>query len=1166
MTPATTCPSCGVDAPAGARFCPSCGARLSSNAPGSTERRIVTTLFADLVGFTALGERHDPEDVDAVLRAYYAMARGVIERFGGTVEKFIGDAVAGVFGAPVAHEDDPERAVRAALAIRDAMTTLQGLAGEPLLVRVAVNTGRAVVRLDAMPRAGEGALVGDPVNTAARLLEAAPPMGVVVGEKAYKLTARTILYEEVTPVAVKGKSLPVRRWLARGAVARKGIGEDPAALTPMIDREVELGILTGLVDKAIASASPQFALIVGEAGIGKSRLVLEFFRTLEARSGFLGTWRQGRCPPYGDGLSFWALREIVSAHAGILQTDSPSTVEEKLERALGDGGADPWLLTRLRPLVGLSAPPCEREENFAAWLQFFEGLARTRPTVLVIEDVHWASDQTLAFLGYLARHASGAPLLALATARPEFLDAHPDVASYADVVTRLHLKSLTEEESGRLASNLPGAAAVPDIAELVFERSGGNPLFTEELVRYVVEHEMPRSGGEPCEAPTSRPRAAVVAAEAPDSITTLIAARLDALPTEHRSLLADAAVVGPVFWPGAVSAMTSRSMRDVQRALSELEAREFVRRHGESVLAGDEEFAFWHALTRDVAYEQLPRAARAVKHAAVARWIQSAAGAREADVADLLAYHCWTAIQLAESLGQGKLAAQLRGPALRALRIAGDRALQFDVFAAEEHYRRAAAIATSADESRAAILLAWCQALHQAGRSMDALAKADEAVDILRAANARRPLAVALYQLSRCCGWVGDPRTTLLAQEALQVAESLGPSVELLKALECRAGDFSAEYADADTIAVADRALELSARLNVPAPVKVIHYRGLARCDSGEESGLADVRLSLDLAKEQGLGRETSDFSYNYAEQVCNYRGPREALDIVREGLTTARRRANAAGIGYLTQAELLDLWLLGEWSAEEVREPELETLLRTQRNLVDIALHMGIRALRDLARGSEELGSRERDLVQAYKDARLAGPYPELDQFCATVLLALATAEGDPAASAQWLGVLEGSVAASNGGPMLSLYLPTPGREAARARIVGAADDTPLQRILALGERLAPTRKSDRGAGASLRGIGAEAEGALDAAETDFAEAARIWREMEIPYERGHALLGRSRCLVALGRAQEAAAPLAEAREIFARLGARPALAETEAVLGRIGQPMAGHADGEDT
>ena len=446
---------------------------------------------------------------------------------------------------------------------------------------------------------------------------------------------------------------------------------------------------------------------------------------------------------------------------------------------------------------------------------------------------------------------------------------------------------------------------------------------------------------------------------------------------------------------------------------------------------------------------------------------------------------------------------------------------------------------------------------------MDALEKAEEAVDILRAVDARGSLAAALYRLSRFCGWVGDARAMPLREEALRVAEESGPSTELLQVLEYWVADYSTACADAATIAAADRALALSAQLHVPPSVRVLHYRGLARCNGDESAGLADVRRSLDLAKAQGLGREIGDFSYNYAEQVCNYRGPREALEIVREGLAVATRRSNAAAVGYLVQAELLDLWLLGDWSGEEAREDELETMLQEQRNLVDLALHWGIRALRGLAQGSGGLASRESALAQAYAQASSAGPYPELDQFCATVLLALHAALGDAEAVDRWLGALEESVAATGRGPMLSLYLPTATRELSRAAAVEAVADAPLSRIFAIGDHLATGRKSDTGAAASLSAIGAEADGALDAAEALFAEAERIWSEMEIPYERAHSQLGRGRCLVALGRAQEAAAPLTEAREVFARLGARPALAETEAVLERIGQPSAGRTDG---
>ncbi|MEI6726809.1 MAG: adenylate/guanylate cyclase domain-containing protein, partial [Actinomycetes bacterium] len=353
----------------------------------STERKVVTTLFADLVGFTALGERHDPEDVDAALRGYYALARTIIERFGGVVEKYIGDAVVGLFGGPLAHEDDAERAVRAALEIVAHLHELPVIGDERLQVRAAVNTGPALVRLHARPGAGEGALVGDAVNTASRLLAEAPPMGVVVGEMTQRLTSRAIVYEGMAARSAKGKAKPIERWLARGPIAQWGTAIAPSA-TPMIGREVELGVLLGLLDKAIASRSPQYALIEGEAGLGKTRLVREMLRRVDERPDFFCTWRQGRCPAYGDGLAFWALGEIVAGHAGILQSDGPEAAEEKLEKALGDGERDEWLLARLRPLVGLPAPQIDRDDAFAAWLQFVLRLARVRPTVLVFEDVH----------------------------------------------------------------------------------------------------------------------------------------------------------------------------------------------------------------------------------------------------------------------------------------------------------------------------------------------------------------------------------------------------------------------------------------------------------------------------------------------------------------------------------------------------------------------------------------------------------------------------------------------------------------------------------------------------------------------------------------------------------------------------------------------------------
>ncbi len=306
MSDMLICPSCGAENPAAAKFCMECACALAAPAAIPEERKSVTTLFCDLVAFTAMSEAADPEDVDAVLRRYHAAARKVIESHGGTVEKFIGDALVGVFGVPAVHEDDPERAVRAGLRIVEALEGMTRPDGSPLQVRVGVNTGEALVRLDVTPGSGEGFLTGDAVNTAARLQAAAPPGGVAAGQATHDLTVHAIVYEALAPVAAKGKTEPVAAWLARAPLSRSGAVVDRAGLTPLVGREVELVYLRALFDKAASTASPQFALVVGEPGIGKSRLVSEMLAHVDARPEMV-TWRQGRCLPYGEGVTFWAL-------------------------------------------------------------------------------------------------------------------------------------------------------------------------------------------------------------------------------------------------------------------------------------------------------------------------------------------------------------------------------------------------------------------------------------------------------------------------------------------------------------------------------------------------------------------------------------------------------------------------------------------------------------------------------------------------------------------------------------------------------------------------------------------------------------------------------------------------------------------------------------------
>jgi class 3 adenylate cyclase len=415
-----TCAACGQENPLGFRFCGACGAALTEQAESvQEERKVVTVLFADLVGFTSRAEQLDPEDVQALLSPYHARLRSELERFGGTVEKFIGDAVVALFGAPTAHEDDAERAVRAGLGIRDALAELN--AADPRLqlqVRVGIATGEALVRLGARPSEGEGMAAGDVVNTAARLQAAAPVNGVLVGEGTYRATERAIEYRETEPVQAKGKTEPVPVWEAVEARARLGVDVVQRDRAPLVGRREELDLLVDALSRVRRERAPQLVTLVGVPGIGKSRLVWELFGAVEAEPELV-YWRQGRCLPYGDGVAFWALGEMVKAHAGVFETDTGDEAEAKLRNAVRDLVTDlgeaQWVESHLRPLVGLGGEAelggDRRAEVFTAWRRFFETLAERRPLVLVFEDLHWADDGLLDFIDHLVDWAGDVPIL-----------------------------------------------------------------------------------------------------------------------------------------------------------------------------------------------------------------------------------------------------------------------------------------------------------------------------------------------------------------------------------------------------------------------------------------------------------------------------------------------------------------------------------------------------------------------------------------------------------------------------------------------------------------------------------------------------------------------------------------------------------------------------------
>ena len=443
------------------------------------ERKVVTVLFADLVGFTARAESLDPEDVEAILRPYHDRLRFELERHGGTVEKFIGDAVMALFGAPLAHEDDPERAVRAALAIRDWARE----EGE-LEVRVGITTGEALVSLDARPESGEGMASGDIVNTAARLQAAAPVNGILVDETTYRATERPIEHREAAAVEAKGKSSPVPVW--EPVEARSLLEVDVRSpRTPLVGRRREVDVLVDALARVREERAPQLVTIVGAPGIGKSRLVYELFQAIEAEPG-LTYWRQGRSLPYGEGVSFWSLGEIVKAQAGIKETDAPAAAEEKLRTAVASMDNPEWLLRHLGPLVGVGAEVelgPEREEAFGAWRQFFEELADERPLVLAFEDLHWADEGVLDFVDHLVDWAAAVPILVVVNARPELLERRPGWGGGKRNATTISLSPLTDADTAALVDSL--TSDLPAETQLVLlKRAGGNPLYAEEFAQH----------------------------------------------------------------------------------------------------------------------------------------------------------------------------------------------------------------------------------------------------------------------------------------------------------------------------------------------------------------------------------------------------------------------------------------------------------------------------------------------------------------------------------------------------------------------------------------------------------------------------------------------------------------------------------------------------------
>jgi class 3 adenylate cyclase len=836
------------------------------------ERKIVTVLFADLVGFTARAEDLDPEDVEAILRPYHERLRSELERFGGTVEKFIGDAVLALFGAPLAHEDDPERAVRAALAIRDWARE----EGE-VQVRIAVNTGEALINLIARPESGEGMAAGDVVNTTARLQSAAPANGILVGESTQRATRQTIEYRDADAVKAKGKAEPVRVWEVVGACSR--VTTEAVSLSaPLVGREREIAVLTELLVRVREESSPQLVTLVGVPGIGKSRLVHELMQVVD-RGGVLTYWRRGRSLPYGEAVSLWALSEIVKAQAGILEDDSTEVVEDKLRkevsRLIPEVREATWVESQLRALAGAGGKgeqgADKRDEAFTAWRRFFEAMAEHRPLVLVLEDLHWADDELLDFVDHLVEWASGVPILIVGTARPELLERRPAWGGGKLNATTLSLAPLSESDTSLLLGRLldrPLLAAETQ-ADLL-ARAGGNPLYAEQYAQ------MLREGAEDADL------------RVPESIQGVIAARLDLLPPTEKALLQDAAVLGKVFWLGSV--IDGRSPRDAEAALHALDRKGFVRRARASSVADESEYTFLHLLVRDVAYGQIPRGGRAEKHQRAAEWIESLG--RPDEHAETRAHHYLSALELAQSSGQPT--DDLAYRARHAVREAGDRAAALNAFdAAARSYGAALELWPADDPERPRLLLSYATMLaigQESGKEELQLAARVlvEAGDRGHAAQAEILLADDDWRAGqRDAAEVHLQRAVDLVQDTPSSAAKAAVLSEVSR-FHMRGDRFD------DAIQIGRQAFEMASELGLEeVRAHALNNIGTARASSGAVEGIGDLEQSIKISEEIGSPESLRGYNNLFASNVSLGRLD-EAAAALRAGLPVAERFGNA--------------------------------------------------------------------------------------------------------------------------------------------------------------------------------------------------------------------------------------------------------------------------------
>jgi predicted ATPase/class 3 adenylate cyclase len=1159
------CPNCSSPVRRDAKFCDECGTPLgnaATSAPasvgaepaasangGTAERRLVSVLFADLVGFTPLSEHRDAEEVRELLTRYFDTCRAVVTRYGGVIEKFIGDAVMAVWGAPVSFEDDAERSVRAALDLVDAVTALGAAIGEPgLRARAGVLTGDAAVTVGAD---AQGMVAGDLVNTAARIQSEAQPGTVLVGDATRAASDAAVVYEDMGERKLKGKAEPVALWRALRVVAMRGGAQKSEGLeAPFVGRDNDLRLMKELFHTSADQRKAHLVSVIGVAGIGKSRLCWEFSKYSDGIDEVIYTHR-GRCLAYGEGVTYWALAEMVRMRADITEAEDPAIALTKLQACLREFLPDDeerrWVEPRLAQLLALEEQVTrERDELFSAWRLFFERLADQKPTVLAFEDMQWADTSLLEFIESLMEWSRNHAIFIVTAARPELIDHHPSWGAGKRNFTPLFLEPLDASAMEQLLDGLvPG---LPDeLREQVLHRAEGVPLYAVETVRMLLDRGLLEAAGS-----VYRLTGPVEDLDVPQSLHGLIAARLDGLRQETRRVLQDAAVLGKTFTPTSLAAVSGMTASEVQPLLAELVRKEVLSVQTDRRSPERGQYGFLQDLVKRVAYETLSKRDRKQKHLAVAAWFEHAWGSDESDVVEVVASHYLEAYNLAP---QDPDAGRVKARASEVLAQAGERASSLAASVeAERYFAKAAELADDpvheAELQDRAGQMAW-----QAGRAESATERFERAIALYDGADLARESARVSGQLADVeakRGQIGAAIDRL--RRAFAILSTGERDAELAKvALNLGFNLFYHQGAARDeALPYLDTGLDIAESLRLTGLLsRALSLRGaFASLASHPEEAEALLSHALKLASDVNAAPiALHDILNAYNNLADNYsRRDRfaDALALQRTHLALATKFGHRIYERLATAEMASVLMQLGEWdeafalvaSVGELGPDNATYELLSVLSCAEIYLHRGQQSSMERLLSSFERLATSDDLQErcCYFAARAGwhrseGRYVESLADAEMVLASISesdsisnqdakTAFPEAVESAFALGDLE-----KVGGLLVSVDALRPG--ARSPMIEGQASR--------FHARLSHLRDDE------------------PAVEPAFLHAEEIFRELALPFRLAVAQIEHAEWLTEQGRSAEAEVLGSAARAVFERLDARPWIERADAAA-RVG------------